>query len=255
MQTNGRVAWITGASEGIGRALALELARRGWRVAASARNAARLTELAAEAGARDWTIAVYPVDVTDDAGTARTVAAIEAEMGPIDLAVLNAGVYTPMSAAAFDVAVCRRTVEVNLMGVIHALGPVLPRMLGRRAGRIALVASVAGYGGLPQSMSYGATKAALINLAESLKFDCDPAGVVVQVINPGFVETRATAVNDFAMPALMAPEAAAVRIADGLQGRAFEISFPRRFVWALKLINILPYRLYFTLVARVTGKA
>lgn len=245
------LAWVTGASEGIGRALVLELVLRGHRVAASARNATRLQELAAEAP--EGAIIPVPLDVTDRAAVEAAFHDIEANHGAVSLAVLNAGIYTPMRAVDFDVGVCRQTIDVNLNGVIHGLGPVLPAMIARRSGRIALVASVAGYGGLPKSMSYGASKAALINLAESLRLDCEPLGVVIQVVNPGFVETRATAVNDFAMPALMTPEAAAKRIADGFASDRFEIVFPRRFTTVLKLINLLPYSLYFPLVRRFTG--
>lgn len=246
------IVWITGASEGIGRSLALELDRRGRRVVASARNAERLATLSSETEGR---IVGKPCDVTDAVSLARVVAEIEAEVGPISLAVLNAGVYTPMAADAFDLDVVRRTIEVNLMGVMNGLAPILPLMLGRGAGHIAIVASVAGYGGLPKSMSYGATKAALINLAEGLRFDLAPAGVKIQVVNPGFVETRATAVNDFAMPDLMKAEDAARAFADGLESEAFEIAFPKRFTRAMKLVNLLPYSLYFRVVGRSTGKS
>lgn len=244
--------WVTGASEGIGRALSLELATRGHEVIASARSAERLEALAAEVKGAGRIVAAA-ADVTDAAALGRLVAMIEADRGPIDVAVLNAGIYTPMTAQAFDLETCRKTIDVNLMGVMNALAPLLPRMLARGHGHLALVASVAGYGGLPKSMSYGASKAALINLAEGLRFDCAPAGVKVQVINPGFVETRATSVNDFAMPGLMSPEAAAVAMADGLETDRFEIVFPWRFTTMLKLVNLLPYSLYFRLVGRSTG--
>lgn len=245
------IVWITGASEGIGRSLALELDRRGRQVVASARNVERLADLSAETAGR---IIGKPCDVTDAAWLARIVGEIEAEVGPISLAVLNAGVYTPMAAGEFDLDVVRRTIDVNLMGVMNGLAPILPLMLARGKGHIVIVASVAGYGGLPKSMSYGATKAALINLAEGLRFDLAPAGVKIQVVNPGFVETRATAVNDFAMPDLMKAEDAARAFADGLETDAFEIAFPKRFTRAMKLVNLLPYSLYFKVVGRTTGK-
>jgi short-subunit dehydrogenase len=247
------LAWVTGASEGIGRALVLELVRRGHRVVATARNAERLAALAAEAATLGGTVIPAAADVTDPSALETLIAGIESEHGPVGLAVLNAGVYTPMRARAFDVAICKRTVDVNLMGVINGLGPLLPRMLARKDGRIALVASVAGYAGLPNSMAYGATKAALINLAECLRLDCEGDGVIIQVVNPGFVETAATAVNDFEMPALMSAGAAAVRIADGLQTNQFEIVFPKRFTTVLKFLGLLPYPIYFPLVKRFTG--
>ena len=181
------------------------------------------------------------------------MARVEAEDGPIDIAVLNAGLYLPVRAEDFDRAKFETSFAVNLGGTVNALAPVLPRMLARGRGRIAFVASVAGYGGLPTSAAYGATKAALINMAESLKFDCDRHGVTVQVICPGFVDTPATEVNPFPMPFLLPVEDAARRIADGLETDRFEIAFPRRLAWILKAVNLLPYRLYFPLVARATG--
>jgi NAD(P)-dependent dehydrogenase (short-subunit alcohol dehydrogenase family) len=243
------VAWITGASSGIGRALALELARRGWRVAATARSAEALGRLEGEGAGR---IVAFAADVTDPAALAEAVARIEAELGPIALAVLNAGVFLPVRAAPFDRAACEKTFAVNLGGVANALDPLLPRMIARRAGSVWLMASVAGYGPLPTSAAYGATKAGLINLAGSLKFDLDPAGVHIGVVCPGFVDTPLTRKNRFAMPFLLHVEEAARRVADKASSRAFEIAFPRRFAYGLKLLNMLPWRLYFPLVARAT---
>jgi NAD(P)-dependent dehydrogenase (short-subunit alcohol dehydrogenase family) len=245
--------WITGASSGIGYALALELARRGRRVVATARRADALAELVAAAAGLAGSIRAEPADVTDAGALEALVKRVEAEEGPIDVAVLNAGLYKPVRAEDFDRALFETTFAVNLGGTVNALAPILPRMLARARGRIALVASVAGYGGLPTSAAYGATKAALINMAESLKFDCDRHGVMVQLINPGFVDTPATAVNPFPMPFLLPVEEAARRIADGLDTDRFEITFPRRLSWILKAVNLLPYRLYFPLVARATG--
>jgi short-subunit dehydrogenase len=183
-----------------------------------------------------------------------TVDRIEGDLGPIEQAVLAAGTHHPISADAFLAQDLARLVEVNLLGVANALEPLMRTMIGRGRGRIAVVSSVAGYRGLPTSAYYGATKAALINLAESLKFDLDRQGVQMQLINPGFVETPLTDKNPFPMPFLISTETAAERIAEGLRKSSFEISFPRRFTCLLKLMRCLPYRLYFPLIARATGR-
>lgn len=246
-----RIAWVTGASSGIGRALALRMAADGWVVAASARGADALAELADEA--RGGQIRPVPLDVTDHGACRAAVDLIEREVGPIDTAVLAAGTHTPVSAAAFDVTAIRNLVEINLMGVVHAVDAVLPPMRARRSGRLAIVSSVAGYRGLPTSAGYGATKAALINFAEALKFDLDHLGITTQIVCPGFVRTPLTDRNPFAMPFLMEADAAAERLYRGLQGTGFEIVFPRRFALILKLIGLLPDRLYFPLIHRATG--
>jgi short-subunit dehydrogenase len=245
--------WLTGASSGIGRALALLMAERGEQIAVSARNAEALAALAAEprAGGR---ITAFPVDVADAAAVAHTATMIEAALGLLDIAVFNAGTHEPVDVAAFDPAPFRRLMEINFFGTVNGLAAVLPSFVKRRAGHVAIVSSVAGYRGLPQASSYGATKAALINLAESLKLDLDRASVAISLINPGFVRTPLTDRNTFPMPFLMEVEPAARRIIKGLDRRAFEITFPRRFTWLVKLARILPYPLYFWLIRATTGR-
>jgi len=247
-----RLAWITGAGKGIGRAVALALAREGWVVAASARTEADLASLGQEARGMAGAIHAFALDVTDAPAVAETVSRIEDEHGPIALAILNAGTHKPMGAADFSIDTMRTLMELNVMGTAHALAPILPRFRARRSGRIAIVASVAGYRGLPTAAAYGPSKSALITLAESLRFDLARDGVVMQLINPGFVRTPLTERNDFPMPFLMSVEDAAERIVRGLKGNAFEITFPRRFTWGLKLLRALPYALYFPLVAWAT---
>jgi NADP-dependent 3-hydroxy acid dehydrogenase YdfG len=244
------VAWITGASSGIGAALAQRLAQDGQRVVVSARNAAALDTLAAAPHGR---LIAAPLDVTDPVACAQAVAGIEAMHGPIDLAVLNAGTHRPMSAADFSAATLRSLFDLNVMGVAHCLEPLLARMAARRAGHVAIVASVAGYGGLPTAAAYGPTKAALINMAESLKLDCDRLGIKLQLVDPGFVKTPLTDRNTFPMPFLMPVEAAVDAFVAGLAASRFEIVFPRRFALLLKLLNLLPYRAYFAAVSRITG--
>lgn len=246
-----QVVWITGAGKGIGRALALAMARAGAAVAASARTAADLESLAAEAGAAGGRIVPFALDVTDAAATAAVVAAVERQLGPIGQAVLNAGTHLPVTAAAFSADPFRQLVEINLMGTVHGLAALVPRFVARRAGRIAVVASLAGYRGLPSAAAYGASKAALIALCEALRPDLERHGVVLQVINPGFVRTPLTDRNDFPMPFLIEADAAARRIVAGLRGDRFEIAFPRRFALLLKLLRCLPYPLYFAATRRL----
>jgi NAD(P)-dependent dehydrogenase (short-subunit alcohol dehydrogenase family) len=173
--------------------------------------------------------------------------------GGCDLVVFLAGAYTPARAGALDAEVIRRTVDTNLTATMRGVACVLPALLERGAGGVAIVASVAGYGGLPQACIYGPTKAALINFAETLYLDVADHGVDVYLINPGFVETPLTAGNDFEMPALMRPAEAAQAIIDGFARGAFEIHFPKRFSRVLKALQWLPHGAYFRLIKRVTG--
>jgi NAD(P)-dependent dehydrogenase (short-subunit alcohol dehydrogenase family) len=246
-----RSAWVAGGGKGIGRAVAFELARRGWRVAVSARTAADLEALGREAADLPGSIHPFPLDVTDADAVAATVAAIEAELGPLDRAILNAGTHIPVSVGAFTIKPFRTLMETNVMGVVHGLAAVIPRFIARRAGHIAVVASVAGYRGLPSAAAYGASKAAVINMCEALKPDLDSKGVRLSLVNPGFVKTPLTDRNEFAMPFLMDVDKAARRLVDGLDSGRFEITFPKRFTWLLKVIRCLPYALYFPLARRL----
>lgn len=244
-------AWVTGASAGIGRALALKLAAEGWTVHATARRAESLEALAAEASG-PGRIVPAPGDVTDLAAMRGIVERI-AEEGPLALAILNAGVYTPMRAQKFDAAIVKTHVDVNLTGVANGLDPVLAHMIARKAGHVALMASVAGYRGLPDAAAYSATKAGLIAMAEALAMDLVDLGVRISVINPGFVETDATSVNEFEMPMLMKTDEAARRIVDGLKRPGFEIRFPWQFALILRLVGLLPNRWYIWAVRKATG--
>ncbi len=242
-------AWVTGASEGIGRALVRELAARGWEVWATARSEDKLRILAEENPSQ---VFAAPGDVTDPEAMREIVARIT-ETRPLALAVLNAGVYLPMRAQDFSAEKARKTFDVNLGGVANGLEPVLRHMIAEGKGHVALTASSAGFRGLPRAAAYSATKAGLIAMAEALAFDLIDLGVRISVINPGFVETEATGVNDFDMPMLMKPEEAAKSIADGLERGGFEIAFPWIFTRILRLIGRLPNQAYFWTVRKLTG--
>jgi short-subunit dehydrogenase len=235
------VVWITGASTGIGRELAIRLAGEGCKVAVSARSADKLAELATAHS----NITPFPLDVTNGAATKSVVAAIEAQLGPIDLAVLNAGTWDPMGAKDFTAARAEASMAVNYVGLTHGIEAIVARFLLRKAGHLALVSSVAGYRGLPQAAAYAPSKAAVISLAEVLKPDLEKSGIAVSVINPGFVATPMTAVNTFPMPFLMPVSAAVDRIVAGLAKRKFEIVFPWQLATLMKFARILPYPLFF----------
>jgi NAD(P)-dependent dehydrogenase (short-subunit alcohol dehydrogenase family) len=243
-----KTIWITGGGTGIGRELATLYAKDGHRVAISGRTAETLAETAEADPSR---IHAVPADVTDPAAIDRAIASIEAELGPIDLAILNAGTYSPLWVGDFNRDAFRKQIETNLLGVANALDPLLERMRARRAGTIVLVSSVAGYSGLPGATAYGASKAALINLAEALYSDARRHGIRIALVNPGFVRTPLTAQNDFPMPFLIDADRAARIIHDGIAAGAFEIAFPRRFALLLKLARRLPYSLYFALTRRM----
>ncbi len=233
-----RVVWVTGASSGIGADIAKQLAAAGVKVAASARNAEALAALGQG-------IAAYPLDVTDEAKVAETLARIERDLGQIDLIIAGAGTYTPASAADFRPEMFRRMYEVNYLGVINVLAAALPVFRKRRGGHVSWIASVSGYRGLPKAAAYGPTKAALINLAESLKVELERDGVKVSVINPGFVRTPMTSANDFEMPFLMEPADAARATIAGLAKGKFEVAYPTPFVAIMKFGRLLPYSLFF----------
>ena len=243
-------AWIVGASSGIGRELALALSGRADRVAATARSAGKLDELTASKS----NIGAYAADVTDAAGLAASVAAIEDAGGPVDLAIFCAAQWKMMKVQSLDRDAVAEVLDVNYMGVVNAIQAVLPGMLARRSGHLVIVALVAGYRGLPRSLTYGPTKAALINLAETLKIELESEGIAVSLVNPGFVDTPLTEGNPFPMPDLITAKQAAEHILAGLDAGRFEIAFPWRFTRVLKLLRILPYGAYFAIIRCTVAK-
>jgi short-subunit dehydrogenase len=244
------VVWVTGASSGIGREVAAQSASAGWTVAISARRREELESLAA---AHPGRMIVAPVDITNPASVRDTLAGIEAQGRPIARAVLNAGIYIRDTARDFDVEKFKAQVDVNLIGTANCLAAALPLLLARQAGQIGIVGSVAGLNGLPAAVTYCTTKAGLIAMAQSLKFDLDRAGVGISIILPGFVKTPATAGNAYPMPYLMEVEDAARALLKGLDAGKFLIAFPWQLAWTLRFLRILPPAAYFALVKRGTG--
>jgi NAD(P)-dependent dehydrogenase (short-subunit alcohol dehydrogenase family) len=244
----GRRVWVIGASYGIGAAVARRLINEGARVGMSARSRELLDAIAEGNSAR-----VEVLDVTDPATVRRAADALFAAWGGIDLVMIVAGTHTEMRAQTFDLARARRLFEVNVFGVLNCLDAVLPTLLAQASGGVAIVSSVAGYRGLPKSLIYGPTKAALINLAESLYLDLAPSGIGVYLINPGFVDTPLTQKNDFKMPALLPVDEAARLTLQGIADGEFEIHYPKRFTRVLRLMRRLPYPAYFAAVRRFVG--
>lgn len=228
----GQRIWLVGASEGLGRALALALAAEGAQLILSARNGARLQALAQQIPGAE----VQAMDVTDLDAVRR----VAADLGPIDGLIYNAGAYEPMRATQWnsDAALCM--VDVNFTGALRVLGEVVPQMVRRGAGEITLVGSLAGYRGLPAAVGYGASKAALVSLAETMRHDLKGTGVTVRLVNPGFIRTRLTDKNTFKMPQLMTAERAATHVMRAMKRRRFRTDFPAPFAWAIRVFDIMP---------------
>jgi NADP-dependent 3-hydroxy acid dehydrogenase YdfG len=249
--SNARV-WITGASSGIGEAIIAPLVARGARVAISARRAERLGEIAATWQARGNDVRAFPLDVTDLAAVRAAVATIEQAFGGIDLAILNAGSHLPGANRIFDGQQFADNMTLNYLGVVYGIDAVLPGMLSRGRGHIAGVASAAGFRAVPAAAAYGASKAAVIHLLDSIRFELEPKGIAVTVVNPGFVKTPLTDRNRFPMPFLMPVDRAAEALVKGLERGRREVHFPKLFTGFLKFLRILPYPVYHWIIWRAT---
>jgi short-subunit dehydrogenase len=244
MSENQKKIWITGASSGIGKALAEKFALEGWRVAVSARRKEILDEMA-----NNKNIFSYPLDVTNQGQISDVFSKIISEFGNLDLCVFSSGTYDPKLEQEINIQQNKFVMETNFFGVLHCIKSVEKYFKDRQDGHISVVSSIAAYRGLPNSSGYGPSKAALTNLTESLYFDFKKHNVRISLVSPGFIKTPLTDKNEFPMPFIKSPEFAAERMFNGLtKSKAFEIHFPRALTVLLKLLRILPYRIYLFLI-------
>jgi len=241
--------WVIGASTGIGAATAKAMLAAGARVALSARK----TDLLGEVAGGNSRALIEPLDYTESTQVAAAWERVRAAWGGIDLVLIVAGSHAEIRAWELTEANAMALLKTNLHGVIGTTATVLPALLAQGRGALGIVASVAGYRGLPKALIYGASKAALINFTETLYLDLHPRGFGVYLINPGFVRTPLTDKNEFKMPHLISAEEAAASLIKGLDAGDFEIDFPKAFTRQLKLLRLLPYRWYFALIRRSTG--
>ena len=241
-QFRGKRYWLVGASEGLGRALAERLSAAGAEVILSARSADRLAEVAASLPGPST---VLPVDVAD----AASVRGAAAAAGQIDGVVFLAGLYWPMAAQDWNADQVETMCDVNFTGCARVIGAALPAMVARGTGHVVITGSLSGFRGLPGAIGYGASKAGVMALAECMQADLRGSGIVVQVANPGFIRTRLTDKNTFAMPFLMEPAEAADHMFRHMQTDRFKVSFPTVFSWLFRLSQILPDWAYYRIFA------
>jgi short-subunit dehydrogenase len=239
--------WLVGASTGIGKALARQLDQLGCKLMLSARSVDKLSSLASELEHAT----ALPLDITQINTVNIAFNKLISSWGGVDLIVLMAGTYSEMSVKNFSIEKVCQQIDVNIKGTMNVLANSLPKLLEQKFGHLVIVSSVAGYRGLPNSLAYGPSKAALINLAEALHIEMKPHAIGVSVVNPGFVDTPLTRKNSFPMPFLITAEKAAQEIIVGLEKGAFEIHFPKTFTRILRILRIIPYSLYFALTRRI----
>ena len=241
--------WITGASSGIGKALALKFAKEGWQVAASARREDLLNKIAES----NENISSFPLDVTDSEKCKDVFEQIKNKLKSIDICFFSTGTWDPKKEKEIDIDQMKKVMNVNFFGTLNCIKAVEEYFREKNSGHISIVSSIAGYRGLPNSTGYGASKAALNNLAESLYFDFGRNNVRVSLISPGFIKTQMTDKNQFKMPFLKTAEYAANKIYNGLiNGSSFEIDFPKELTLILKFLKILPDSLYFKIIKKLT---
>ena len=244
---NNKVIWITGASSGIGKSLAIKFANEGWQVAASSRRENLFKELSDT----NSNIHSFPLDVTDSEKCKDVSTEIINKLENIEICIFCTGIHDPKSEKSLDLEKVRKIMEVNFFGTVNSINSVYDYFKKKRSGHISMVSSVAGYRGLPAGGAYCASKSALTTFAESLYFDLKRFNVRVSVVNPGFIKTPMTDQNDFPMPMIKSPEFAADEIFKGLtQSNAFEIHFPKQFTFIMKILKIMPNWLYLKLIKK-----
>lgn len=244
------LCWVTGASSGIGEHLVERLVKKGWTVAVTARSKDKLDALEQ---AHPGKVIAAPADISDAEAVEAAVERLESEHGPIARAILNAGIYLSVNLPEARFEDYAKTFAVNLNGTAACLCAITPRMAKRESGQIAIVSSATAFGGMPTASAYGASKAALVNMAEAYRIELHRYGVLIQAVTPGFVDTPAQDDNEFPKPFMISADTAAKRIVSGLRTKRFEITFPRRFTWMLKLIYALPREWHIALVRKQTG--
>ena len=250
MSKNQKKVWITGASSGIGKAVAEKFASKGWKVAVSARTKAVLDQMS-----KNQNMFSFPMDVTDQTQIKKSFDNILTEFGDLDLCIFSSGTYDPKDESKINSDKIRNVINVNFFGVIDCVKVVEDHFKNKKSGHISIVSSIAGYRGLPNSSGYGPSKAALTNFAESIYFDFKKHNVKVSVISPGFIKTPLTDKNEFSMPFLRSPEFAAEKIYNGLiKSDTFEIDFPKQLTFTLKFLRILPYKIYLYLVDKLVKR-
>ena len=239
--------WITGASSGIGKALAIKFAKEGWQVAASARRENLLQDL----NKSNSNIHSFPLDVKDELNTKKVFQNIIEKLQSIDICVFCTGIHDPEAERKLSSEKIREIMETNFFGTLNCIMAVNNFFREKKSGHISIVSSVAGYRGLPAASGYCASKSALTSLAESLYFDFKRDNIRVSLVSPGFIKTPMTDKNKFAMPLIKSAEFAAEKIFIGLTKKnAFEIHFPIIFTMMMKLLKIMPNWLYFLLVKK-----
>ena len=244
---NNKTIWITGASSGIGKALAIKFAQEGWKVAISARRENLLKEISKSQNNIDY----FPLDVTNIEKCKTVFNEVKKKLGDVNISVFCTGIHDPKSEKKLNLEKVRKIMEVNFFGTVNSINAVYDYYKDKKSGQISIVSSVAGYRGLPAAGAYCASKSALSSFAESLYFDFKRDNVRISLVSPGFIKTPMTDQNDFPMPMIKSPEFAAEQMFKGLtRSKSFEIHFPKTFTSLMKVLKVIPNGLYFKIVEK-----
>lgn len=238
MKLKGKKYWIIGASEGLGRELSIQLSNLGVKLIISARNETRLNKLSSLTKAKVLALDVLDIDAIKQASKS---------VGIIDGVIYVAGDYTPLNSTTWNVEEVDKMIAVNFTGAAKVLGFIVPKFLKQNNGHIVMIGSLSGFRGLPNAIGYGASKAAMMHLAENIKADLYKTPIKIQLINPGFIKTRLTEKNNFKMPFIMSVEDAAKRVIIAMNSNRFQTNFPLIFSLLFRASNLLPAFIYFWL--------